>query len=196
MPKDIDATFAEVRNGVRSKDRVKDLGEVFTPDWIVKAMLDLVGEVGYEVETTFLEPSCGNGNFLVEILARKASTIRRRFEADRNGRRVQVDLLRAVATIYAIDISPGNVAEARARMLALTDELYRQILGQNAPEGYLMVCSGILARKIIVGDFLHRVGTIHDIRIGDDLKVTCVPHKLEDILPPPAEVTKRPKSRK
>ena len=78
----IDQTFTDVKNGIRSKDRVKNLAEVFTRGREVKAMLDLVGDTAYAVETTFLEPACGNGNFLVEILSRKAATIRRRFEAE------------------------------------------------------------------------------------------------------------------
>lgn len=187
----IDATFADVKNGTRSKERVKNLAEVFTREREVKAMLDLVGDTAYAVETTFLEPACGNGNFLVEILARKSETIRRRFEADVNGRRVQLDLMRSIATISAIDISPGNVAEARARMLILTGELYRKILGQDVPEGFLLVCASILGRKIVVGDFINRVGTLHDIRISDDLKISCTPHRLADLLPPPEAAVKQ-----
>lgn len=189
----IDQTFTDVKNGIRSKERVKNLAEVFTNEREVKAMLDLVGDTAYAVETTFLEPACGNGNFLVEILARKAETIRRRFEADRDGRRVQIDLMRSIATISAIDISPGNVAEARARMLILTGELYRKILGQDVPEGFLLVCASILGRKIVVGDFINRVGTLHDIRISDDLKISCTPHRLADLLPPPEAAVKRKK---
>lgn len=191
----IDQTFTDVKNGIRSKERVKNLAEVFTNEREVKAMLDLVGDTAYAVETTFLEPACGNGNFLVEILARKSETIRRRFEADGNGRRVQLDLMRSIATISAIDISPGNVAEARSRMLILTGELYRKILGHDVPEGFLLVCASILGRKIVVGDFINRVGTLHDIRISDDLKISCTPHRLADLLPPQAAAVKPSKKR-
>lgn len=191
MPRNIDADFREVRGGIRSKERVKDLAEVFTPERMVKAMLDLVGDASHAVETTFLEPACGNGNFLVEILARKCGTIRKRYLEDGSGRRVQIDILRAIATISAIDISPRNVEEARARMLDLTAALYEEILGQAPPDRYLSICAKIYERKIIVGDVLHRVGTLHDIRIGDDLSITCTPHRLEDILPPLASPVKK-----
>lgn len=184
MPKDIDASFSDVRNGIRSRDRVKNLAEVFTAEREVKAMLDLIECPAYAIETTYLEPACGNGNFLVEILARKCMTIKSRYIGDGNARRVQLDILRSIATISAIDISPRNVAEARARMLALTEDLYRDILSSDPPESFSRLCASIFDRKIVVGDFLERVGTLHDIRISDDLTVTCRPHHLRDLFPP------------
>ena len=195
MPRDIDETFSEVRDGIRSRDRVKNLAEVFTAEREVRAMLDLVGDPSYAIETTYLEPACGNGNFLVEILARKCVTIKSRYAWDGDGRRVQLDILRSIATISAIDISPGNVSEARARMLALTENFYREILSADPPASFIRLCASIFERKIVVGDFLERVGTLHDIRIADDLSITCRPHRLRDLMPPPSEHKKRPRKR-
>ena len=197
MTRDIDETFASVKDGIRSKDRVKNLAEVFTAEREVKAMLDLIGDPSYAIETTYLEPACGNGNFLVEILGRKCVTIKSRYARDGDGRRAQVDILRSIATISAIDISPGNVSEARARMLALTENFYREILSADPPDAFSRLCASIFERKIVVGDFLERVGTLHDIRIADDLSITCRPHRLRDLMPPPPPPAhkKRPRKR-
>ncbi|MFJ1291119.1 hypothetical protein E2974_15935 [Paracoccus yeei] len=195
MTRDIDETFASVKDGIRSKDRVKNLAEVFTAEREVKAMLDLIGDPSYAIETTYLEPACGNGNFLVEILARKCRTIKSRYSVDGDGRRVQVDILRSIATISAIDISPGNVTEARSRMLALTEDLYRDILSADPPTAFSRLCASIFERKIVVGDFLERVGTLHDIRIADDLSITCRPHHLRNLFPPAEPARRRKRGR-
>ena len=60
---------------VRSKQRVADHGEVFTPTWLVEAMLDLVKEETERIDSRFLEPACGSGNFLVRILQRKLAAV-------------------------------------------------------------------------------------------------------------------------
>lgn len=101
---------------VKSQERVRDLGEVFTPMATVQAMLDLIPEEMWRPHpsTTFLEPSCGDGNFLVAILARKLTNV---YQAFHDGNLAGGDSLKAVhfhaletlSSIYAIDISPENV---------------------------------------------------------------------------------------
>lgn len=92
---------------VVSRQRVVDHGEVYTHEREVKAMLDLVKDESYALESKFLEPSCGNGNFLVEILRRKLST-----------RRVPTleTILTALSSIYAIELLKDNVEMARKRL--------------------------------------------------------------------------------
>lgn len=90
---------------IKSRKRVKDFGEVYTPSRIVKDMCDLVPQ--WTLEQTFLEPACGNGNFLVEILGRKLAMCR---NAD--------DVRRAVCSIYGVDLLCDNVREAKSRMYA------------------------------------------------------------------------------
>ena len=64
-------------NLVKSKQRVADHGEVFTPPWMVEAMLDLVNDETERIDSRFLEPACGSGNFLVRILKRKLAAVQR-----------------------------------------------------------------------------------------------------------------------
>jgi len=123
-------------NLIRSKDRIISHGEVFTPPWIVKKMVDLVGEYADRRETTFLEPTCGSGNFLVEILERKISRCKTQYQA-----------LEALESLYGIDIMPDNVAECRARL--------GRIMEEYGVEG--MAVYRILEKNIIVGDFLNLV---------------------------------------
>ena len=92
---------------IKNKQRVKEHAEVFTAEREVKAMCDLIpSEIWENIKSTFLEPACGNGNFLVEIYARKLE----RCKDEKDG-------LKALASIYGIDIMPDNVAESRVRLV-------------------------------------------------------------------------------
>lgn len=94
---------------VKSKIRVKERGEVFTNPKEVKAMCDLIPqEIWQNIDSTFLEPSCGNGNFLAEILERKLKYCKS-----------EHDISRAVKSIYAIDIMEDNVEESKSRLIKL-----------------------------------------------------------------------------
>ena len=93
---------------IKSKERVKKFAEVFTPEHIVKDMCDLIPSDQWTIESTFLEPACGNGNFLAEIFKRK-------LELCKN----EKDGLKALASIYGIDIQADNVAESRARLVEM-----------------------------------------------------------------------------
>lgn len=92
---------------IKSKKRVKEFAEVYTNEREVKAMCDLIPSETWEnITSTFLEPACGNGNFLVEIYARKLE----RCKDEKDG-------LKALASIYGIDIQSDNVAESRLRLV-------------------------------------------------------------------------------
>jgi len=93
----------------KSKERVKELGEVFTPDALVTEMLSKLPAGSWEHAQTFLEPSCGNGNFLVQILERKLAA--------------GATPLQALSTIHGVDIMEDNADESRARLLAIVHPL-------------------------------------------------------------------------
>lgn len=111
--------------GIISKDRVKDFGEVFTPDKIVNDMLDLVDEQFKDmtdeeyITRTYLEPACGDGQFLVRILYRKLKHVMN-LPVEKH----QLALIKALSSIYAVDIQEDNVKNSRKRLKAL-------ILGQE-----------------------------------------------------------------
>lgn len=124
---------------IKSKKRVKDHGEVFTPSRIVKAMCDLIphGTWG-NIDSTFLEPSCGTGNFLVEILNRKFSLCS-----------TPEDGLRAMRSVYGLELLPDNVEECRSRLCALYIEAFPQ-----ASHEQIKRVSRIAQANIICGDAL------------------------------------------
>ncbi|MFN8572364.1 MAG: N-6 DNA methylase [Gemmatimonadaceae bacterium] len=132
-------------NYVKSKQRVADHGEVFTPAWLVEAMLDLVKGETERIDARFLEPACGSGNFLVRILQRKLATVELKFGRSDFEKRHYA--LLAVMCAYGVELLPDNIAECRANMLELlaaymkleeSDELYRAtsyVLSQNLVHG-------------------------------------------------------------
>jgi hypothetical protein len=130
---------------VKSKQRVADHGEVFTPAWMVEAMLDLVkGETG-RIDSRFLESACGDGNFLTQILRRKLAAVELKYAKSEFER--QHYALLALMCIYGIELLPDNIAECRANLLEIfaeylnlapADDLYRAaflVLSQNLVHG-------------------------------------------------------------
>ncbi len=132
----------------KSKQRVADHGEVFTPAWMVEAMLDLVKEETERIDSRFLEPACGSGNFLVQVLRRKLAAVEFKYGKSEFERRHYA--LLALMSIYGIELLPDNIAECRANVLEVlaeylhldeSDELYRAafyVLSQNLVHGDAM----------------------------------------------------------
>lgn len=112
----------------RKKARIKDFGEVFTPSWLVK---DMVPDIN-KPETTVLEPSCGTGSFLVEILERKLANST-----------TDEDILTSVQSLYGVEIQEDNVDICRRRLVGLVLEHLRK------------AASEVMSRHIVYGDFLH-----------------------------------------
>lgn len=133
---------------VKSKQRVADHGEVFTPPWMVEAMLDLVKGETERIDARFLEPACGSGNFLVRILQRKLAAVELKFGKSDFEKRHYA--LLALMCAYGIELLADNIAECRANMLEIlagylnieeSDELYRAafyVLSQNLIHGDAM----------------------------------------------------------
>jgi hypothetical protein len=104
----------------KSKQRVADHGEVFTPEWLVEAMLDLVKDETTRIDSRFLEPACGSGNFLVKILQRKLAAVELRYGKSDFERRNYA--LLAVMCVYGIELLADNIAECRENLLAIVDD--------------------------------------------------------------------------
>ncbi len=107
-------------NYVKSKQRVADHGEVFTPAWMVEAMLDLVKDETERIDSRFLEPACGSGNFLVQILQRKLAAVELKYGKSDFEKRHYA--LLALMCIYGIELLADNIAECRANMLEIFAE--------------------------------------------------------------------------
>ncbi|MBD3822392.1 MAG: SAM-dependent DNA methyltransferase [Thiotrichales bacterium] len=137
---------------VKSKQRVADHGEVLTGKREVNAMLDLVKPETERIDARFLEPACGTGNFLTEILERKLRVVENRYSKS------QLDYERyailAVSSIYGIDILEDNIQECRARLLAIVDQRYMALFNKSFNDPFRETVRFILERNIIWGDAL------------------------------------------
>ncbi len=100
---------------VKSKQRVADHGEVFTPAWLVEDVLDLVKAESERIDSRFLEPACGSGNFLVPVLRRKLAAVHVKYAKSDFEKRHHA--LLALMCIYGIELLPDNVSECRADLL-------------------------------------------------------------------------------
>lgn len=105
---------------VKSKQRVADHGEVFTPAWMVEDMLNLVKGETERIDSRFLEPACGDGNFLVEILKRKLASVERKYGNSEFER--QHFALFALMCLYAIELLSDNISDCRAKLLGIFSE--------------------------------------------------------------------------
>src|SRR3546814_14583931 len=111
---------------IKSKKRVSDHGEVFTPSWLVENMLDLVKGETERIDARFLEPACGSGNFLVPILQRKLAAVELKFGKSDFERRHYA--LFGLMCCYGVELLADNIAECRANMLeVLGDFLHGEI---------------------------------------------------------------------
>lgn len=138
---------------VVSKARIANHGEVFTNPREVNAMLDMVAQETSRIDSRFLEPACGKGAFLTEILRRKLSVLRDRY------RKSPVEyrryLILAVGSIYGIDILADNVADCRDALRAMCVAEYTGIFGfEPTPSAFIDAIDFILSKNIIHGDAL------------------------------------------
>ena len=135
-------------NLVKSKQRVADHGEVFTPAWMVEAMLDLVQGETERIDSRFLEPACGSGNFLVEVLRSKLNAVELKYGKSDFERRHYA--LLAVMCIYGIELLSDNIAECRANML----EILADYLTLAASQDLYQAASHVLSQNLVHGDAL------------------------------------------
>ncbi len=133
-------------NLIKSKKRVADHGEVFTPPWLVEKMLDLVKGETERIDARFLEPACGSGNFLVPILQRKLAAVELKFGKVDFEKRYYA--LLAVMCAYGIELLPDNIAECRANML----EVFADYLGLTEADELYRAAFYVLSLNLVHGD--------------------------------------------
>ncbi len=136
----------------KSKQRVRDHGEVFTNAREVNAMLDLVKQETERIDSRFLEPACGTGNFLAEVLRRKQAIVEKRYK--KSQLEYERYALVAVSSIYGIDILEDNVDECRASMFEIFDERYTKLFKGRCKESCRETVKFVLSRNISWGDAL------------------------------------------
>ena len=144
---------------VKSKRRVADHGEVFTPAWMVGAMLDLVKGETERIDSRFLEPACGDGNFLVPVLRRKLAAVELKYGQSEFERRNYA--LLALMCIYGIELLTDNIAECRANLL----EIFAEYLSLDPSDDFYRAAVCVLSQNLIHGDAL-------TMRTWDNLPIT------------------------
>ena len=137
---------------IKSKERVSAHGEVFTADREVNAMLDLVKQETERIDSRFLEPACGNGNFLAKILERKLTVVRNRYRQCRMDYELQSFI--AVGSLYGIEIQQDNVTECRERLFNIFCKEYESFFSDAKNEDFLKSIRYVLSRNILLGDAL------------------------------------------
>ena len=133
---------------VKSRQRVADYGEVFTPEWLVEVMLDLVKSESERIDSRILEPACGSGNFLVQVLKRKLGTVEIRYAKSTFEK--QHYALFGLMCIYGIELLKDNAEECRENLL----EIFSKYLGVDLNDPVYSAAKRVLDVNIVQGDAL------------------------------------------
>lgn len=137
---------------IKTKKRVADHGEVFTNEREVKAMVDLVSEQAKDIEATFLEPACGDGNFLIEILTRKLDVVKRRFKKIQF--EYEINLFKVVTSLYGIDLLEDNIQACQNRLLTKVINEYCAVYREKISIEVIDAIRYVLSKNILCGNAL------------------------------------------
>lgn len=142
----------ENKSQIKSKQRVQERGEVFTNEREVKAMCDLVKDETERIESRFLEPACGDGNFLAEIVTRKLAVVSKRYgKSETDWEKYSV---LAMSSVYGVDIMPDNAVECRERLFKIWERAYKTKCRNIANDDCKSAVRFILSRNVLCGDAL------------------------------------------
>ena len=133
---------------IRSRERVADHGEVFTPQWMVEDMLNLVKVESERIDSRFLEPACGSGNFLKPVIQRKLATVHARYKQSDFERKHYA--LFALMCVYGIELLEDNVQECRHNLRQIFDDF----IGLGPDSEWSRAAQTVLEANIIHGDAL------------------------------------------
>lgn len=143
-------TDSKIDKQVKSKARVTNHGEVFTNEREVNAMLDLVKQETERIDSRFLEPACGNGNFLAEVLRRKLNKVDEQYQKSQS--EWEFYAIVAVSSIYGVEILEDNAQECRDRLFNIFDLRYTTHFNKRCKDKCRKVISYLLRKNIINGD--------------------------------------------
>ena len=144
--------MAKEKSQIKSKQRVQERGEVFTNEREVKAMCDLVKDETERIESRFLEPACGDGNFLAEIVTRKLAVVSKRYgKSETDWEKYSV---LAMSSVYGVDIMQDNAQECRTRLFKMWEKAYKRKCKTILSEDCKNAVRFILSRNVLCGDAL------------------------------------------
>ena len=141
-----------VKSQTKSKERVRERGEVFTAEREVKAMCDLVKDETERIDSRFLEPACGDGNFLAEILTRKLEVVKRKYK--KSTLDYEKNAVLAISSVYGVDIMQDNVLACRDRLFKLWDKEYKAVCKKDCNDQTREAVKFILTKNIVCGNAL------------------------------------------
>lgn len=184
---------------IKSKERVKQLAEVFTAEKEVNAMLNLLPtHVWEKIDSTFLEPSCGDGNFIEAIVSKKLKSIKKPKQIKKNQCRLEYQILTTVSSVYGIDICPENIKECKKRVENLIKSFYSNNFNTITPsEDFKIFLNEIIDNNYIQGDTLNHPEKIIIVKwdrpvdfyfkkimfkLSDLQNNNCKPYKQEKII--------------
>ena len=136
----------------KSKERVRERGEVFTAEREVKAMCDLVKNETERIDSRFLEPTCGDGNFLAEILTRKLEVVKRKYK--KSTLDYEKNAVLVISSVYGVDIMQDNVLACRDRLFKLWDKEYKAVCKKDCNDQTREAVKFILSKNIVCGNAL------------------------------------------
>ena len=137
---------------IKSKERIRNHGEVFTAEREVKAMCDLVKDETNRIDSRFLEPACGDGNFLAEILTRKLAIVRKKYAKSHLD--YEKNAVLAASSIYGVDILQDNVLACRERIFGIWDKEYSSVCKRDSNNETRAAVKYIFSRNIVCGNAL------------------------------------------
>lgn len=144
--------FQMEKSQTKSKERVRERGEVFTAECEVKAMCDLVKDETERIDSRFLEPACGDGNFLAEILTRKLEVVKRKYK--KSTLDYEKNAVLAISSVYGVDIMQDNVLACRDRLFKLWDKEYKSVCKKDCNDQTREAVKFILSKNIVCGNAL------------------------------------------
>lgn len=182
-----------MENKLNNKDRVVKLGEVFTPEYIVKDMLDEISELHYS--SRIFEPGCGNGNFLIQILERKLYSLIKLKEIKESIKTNNLDefhykIFIVVSSIYSVEIDSQNREEAIKRLESKISDFYIETIKKEIPDFLRNLLKKILYKNIVLGDLINKTSEIYFFEYSQipGFKVKIRKFKFKDLLHPDDEV--------
>lgn len=137
---------------IKSRDRVTEHGEVFTSEREVNSMLDLVYNETQNIESRFLEPACGDGNFLIKILERKLSVVERKYKKSQSD--FEKWSFIAISSLYGIDLLEDNIIDCRNRLYNNFKDAYERLYKKKIKYDVLHAIRYVLDHNILIGDAL------------------------------------------
>ncbi|RZP22775.1 MAG: hypothetical protein EVA26_02770 [Burkholderiaceae bacterium] len=175
-----------VTKQIKSKHRVTEFGEVNTSFQTVENIIDLVGNEAMRYDSKFLDPACGDGNFLLALLDRKLASFKGK--PCKNTTLCEEKLMITLGSIYGVDKLKDNIVEARIRILKRFSEAYAKLFDSEVKKHTIRSAEYIVSKNIIFGDLL----TLENYESGNEIifsewlfsnmQIKKVDHRIKDLL--------------